>query len=357
MFDPNAAARPESGIFGLESAPESSALVIIPVPWDVTTSYRPGTARAPQHVLEASHQVDLYDLDVENPYTSGIAMLEPNSASIGAIGRMSKTTRKFAEKIIATGGIPPRAKATRKAWDTALRNVNRASNKLNQTVQKLTEDHLRDGKIVAILGGDHSVPLGALQAMARSEQGKEGFGVLHFDAHSDTREAFEGFTYSHASIMNNALRSIPQIKHLVQIGIRDVCQEEIDFVRGQGSRVSFWSDLSFQRAKRTQSWNALVARIIAPLPSKVWISFDIDGLDPKLCPATGTPVPGGLEFFEATQIIRAVVESGRTICGFDLNEIGPEEWDANIGARLLYKLCGFTLASQGRAQLLKSERA
>lgn len=353
VFDPNAAADPESGIFGLSFTPEEAALVIIPVPWDVTTSYRAGTAGAPEAVLEASHQVDLYDLDVEKPYTAGIAMLSPDSRPVAQIKREGRTARKFAEKIIATGGTPPKSKAARVAWEKALKQVNAASEKLNTMIAELTTTHLNQRKIVALLGGDHSVPFGAFQAMAVSEQGRKGYGILHIDAHSDTREAYEGFTHSHASIMNNALTQIPQIQHLVQVGIRDMCEEEMDFVRAQGKRVSFWSDLRFQRARRSQSWDSLVAEIIAPLPKNVWISFDIDGLDPKLCPSTGTPVPGGLEYFEATSLVRALVESGRTICGFDLNEVGPAEWDANIGARLLYKLCGFTLASQGKAKLLK----
>ncbi|MDF2694021.1 MAG: Agmatinase [Labilithrix sp.] len=103
---------------------------------------------------------------------------------------------------------------------------------------------------------------------------------------------------------------------------------------------------------------AQIAReIAAALPNKVWISFDIDGLDPRYCPHTGTPVPGGLELQEAIAVIREVVRAGKTIVGFDLNEVAPnlaneeDEWDGNVGARLLYKLVAFTLASQGKAKL------
>src|SRR6185437_1373919 len=94
-------------------------------------------------------------------------------------------------------------------------------------------------------------------------------------------------------------------------------------------------------------------QIISELPQDVWISFDIDGLDPKLCPHTGTPVPGGLDFHEALYLIRELAESGRRIIGFDLNEVAPDptganEWDANVAARLLYKLSAWTLVSQGK---------
>jgi agmatinase len=183
------------------------------------------------------------------------------------------------------------------------------------------------------------------------------YGILHFDAHSDTRIAYEGFEWSHASIMHNALERIPQITNLVQVGIRDVCEQEVDYCASQGKRVDVYFDRDLQRRKfEGKSWSATADEIVAKLPKEVWISFDIDGLDPRFCPKTGTPVPGGLEFAEAVHLIGAVARSGRKIIGFDLNEVAPcqsgeDEWDANVGARLLYKLAAFTLASQGKAKL------
>jgi agmatinase len=152
--------------------------------------------------------------------------------------------------------------------------------------------------------------------------------------------------------MYNVLEQIPQVTQLVQVGIRDFCQDEAVYVATQDTRVNvFYDDVLFERKSHGEPWHGICQDIIRTLPTKVWISFDIDGLDPRFCPHTGTPVPGGLDFREALAIIRAVVESGRTIIGFDLNEVAPgpkgDEWDGNVGARLLYKMSGYTLKSQG----------
>lgn len=336
VFDPNAAAAENSGIFGLPHTAAESALVLLPVPWEATTSYGAGTSDGPRAVVEASHQVDLSDLDVERPYEPGIHCL-PVSAKIKTLNTAAKR---------AARGKKPQIKA-----------VNRASDQLNTWVREQTTKLLDQGKLVGILGGDHSVPYGAFQAVA---QKYSKFGLLHFDAHSDTRNAYEGFTHSHASIMRNALDTIPQIQKIVQVGIRDVCQEEIDYVKAQGTRARAFYDRDLKIAQYGgKSWLSICEQIVRELPPQVWITFDIDGLDPKLCPHTGTPVPGGLEYWEAVLLIRKVVESGRKIIGFDLNEVSPgpdgDEWDANVGARLLYKLCAFTLASQGRCKLLSAQ--
>ncbi|NBT58359.1 hypothetical protein EBT16_06205, partial [bacterium] len=183
------------------------------------------------------------------------------------------------------------------------------------------------------------------------------FGILHFDAHSDTRNAYEGFTWSHASIMFNVLRNVPQVAKLVQVGIRDYCEEESAFCESEKHRVKTFHDSYLQSRKfEGASWKSICDEIIKELPPLVWISFDIDGLDPKLCPHTGTPVPGGLEYNEVLYLLKSLALSKRKIIGFDLNEVAPDpseksEWDANVGARLLYKLTAWTLFSQGKARL------
>jgi agmatinase len=127
----------------------------------------------------------------------------------------------------------------------------------------------------------------------------------------------------------------------------------------QGDRVRVFADRELARRRHAgEAFAATAKAIVAELPRDVWITFDIDGLDPRLCPHTGTPVPGGLDIHEATAILREVAASGRRILGFDLDEVAPspsderDAWDGNVGARLLYKLCAFTLASQGKARLL-----
>ena len=227
--------------------------------------------------------------------------------------------------------------------------MNELSAKLNTWVEAETLKILKDKKIPAIVGGDHSVPLGAFKAVAKVHG---DFGVLHLDAHSDTRNAYEGFKYSHASIFFNALNEVSQITKLVQFGIRDFCEEEINYCKMQEHRVTtyFDADLS-ERLHEGESWSKLAREIISHLPEKVWMSFDIDGLDPRFCPHTGTPVPGGVDFNQLVTLMKILSESGRTIIGFDLNEVSPGdtllgEWDANVGARLLFKMSSFTLKTQ-----------
>ncbi len=343
-FDPNAAALSDAGIFGLPFTYEEAALVYLPVPWEVTTSYGGGTSSAPAAILQASHQTDLFDLDVVRPWAAGLHML-PASPEIQALN--------IKAKISATRIIEGEVTDGNKALTDALDEVNRASEKLNQYVYAETRRLIKDSKIPAIVGGDHSVPFGAFRAVAETYP---SFGILHFDAHSDTREAYEGFTFSHASIMYNALEAIPQISHIVQVGIRDVCEAEYDYIHGpQKHRVTAHFDQHLQQQKlEGTAFSDAVQSVLLPLPQHVWISFDIDGLDPRFCPHTGTPVPGGLTLDEACYLVRALVRSGRTIIGFDLNEVAPDplgqnEWDANVAARLLYKLSAFTLLSQNKA--------
>jgi agmatinase len=151
--------------------------------------------------------------------------------------------------------------------------------------------------------------------------------------------------------MRNVLERVPGVARLVQVGIRDFCEEELDCATGQGGRVQPFFDPDLARRRfQNEPWNRVVAEIVAALPSEVWISFDIDGLDPRLCPHTGTPVPGGLDFNEAVEVVAALARSGRRVVGFDLNEVAPgaeDEWDANVGARLLYKLTAWALVSRG----------
>ena len=346
-FDPNAASTADSGIFGLPFSESESALVFLPVPWEATTSYGGGTSDGPQAILEASRQVDLFDLEVLRPYEAGLFMLE-ESAEIRGLNEVSKARAK--EVIEAAGVVEGNPEL-----EAALASVNTASAKLNDYVYAETQRLLAKGKLVALVGGDHSTPFGAFKAIGEKHP---GYGILHFDAHSDTRDAFEGFTWSHASIMHNAMERLPSIGKLVQVGIRDLCEQEVEYTRSQSDRMSVYFDRDVQRRKfEGETWARIASEIVSKLPKEVWVSFDIDGLDPRFCPHTGTPVPGGLEFSEALYLLSAVVRSGRKIIGFDVNEVAPDptgvdEWDANVGARLLYKLSALTLASQGKAKLL-----
>ncbi len=343
-FDPNAAASEDAGVFGLPYTYEEAKLVYLPVNWEATTSYGGGTSNGPEAIFEASHQVDLFDFHVERPYEAGLMMKEISSE----LASWNEEAKAEAQKIIAVGGQIEDQPELQKS----LVRVNALSAQVNTWVKTQTEKLLNDGKIPGLIGGDHAVPFGAFQAAAK-KFGK--FGILHFDAHSDTRIAYEGFQYSHASIMYNALEEIPEIQKLVQVGIRDFCEQEWDYCQSQGQRVEIFFDAQMTALKHSgKSFQSVAEKIVGALPEQVWVSFDIDGLDPRFCPHTGTPVPGGLDFNEAVAILETLAKSGKKIIGFDLNEVAPgpdgDEWDANVGARLLYKLTAFTLVSQKLAK-------
>lgn len=347
-FDPNAAASPNSGIFGLPFTPEEAKLVLLPIPWEVTTSYGRGTAKGPSAILQASRQIDLFDLELGNFYTQGIAML-PESKQVQSWNNLAS---KAAQKVIAAGGFH----ADNPILVNAQKTVHEYCLKLNKYVYEETDRLLNQGKKVGIVGGDHSTPFGAILAFLKHYP---NMGILHFDAHADTRNAFEGFEFSHASIMYNVITKT-NVSKLIQVGIRDFCEEEFDFMKQHKNRIHPFYDTAMAELKMSgKHWSAICDEIIQPLPQEVYISFDIDGLDPKYCPHTGTPVPGGLEFQEALYLLKKIASSGRKIIGFDLNEVSPgasqqndnddaapdpsKEWDANVGARLLFKLCGWML--------------
>lgn len=337
-FDPNAPASAD-GIFGLPHTPADSRIVLIPVPWEATVSYGSGTAEGPAAILRASHQVDLLDRDTGRPYESGIAML-PISETVRA---WSEEAKALAGTIIEKGGAGDDPQL-----GMNLGRVNDLGRLLNGWVANETRAWLECGKIVGIIGGDHSVPLGAIGAIADKHP---GLGILHIDAHADLRVAYEGFTFSHASIMENVIREIPTVSRLVQVGVRDYCEQEDQSIRGSAGRIRTFFESDVRRELLDGgSWRRICNRIVAELPETNYISFDIDGLDPTLCPNTGTPVPGGLSFAEMVVLLRTLVESGRKVVGFDLVEVAPDptavtEWDGNVAARVLYKMIGFALMS------------
>ena len=153
-----------------------------------------------------------------------------------------------------------------------------------------------------------------------------------------------------SSIMFNALK-IPQVSKLVQVGIRDYCQAEYDIIKNSNGRVHTFFDRDIKhRQLDGATWTSICNDIIAQLPNEIYLSFDIDGLDPKLCPSTGTPVAGGFEFEQILMLIEKIVDSGKRIISFDINEVAPggDEWDANVGARLLYRIANMVAKSNGK---------
>ena len=340
QFDPNSVGNPNNNIFGLPFTEEDARLVILPVPWEVTVSYNAGTARGPEHVFKASLQVDLFDPEFKDAWKQGFFMRHCDKKILMKSDYLRKEAELYINFISEGEQV-----SDNKFMCKTLKEVNAGSIFLNEWVYEQTKDLLNSGKLVGLLGGDHSTPLGFFKAMAE----KHGdFGILQIDAHCDLRKGYENFNYSHASIMYNALEEIPQLTKLVQVGIRDYCEEEWDYIANSNHRVVTYFDKEIkERQFEGQTWQTIAKEMVEHLPQAVYISFDIDGLDPKLCPHTGTPVQGGFEAEQVFYLFKLVLQSGRKIIGFDLNEVGVshDEWDENVGARCLFKLCSMLVVS------------
>lgn len=360
-FDPDAPGEGEAGIFGLPFTQEESSLILFGYPWEATTSYGQGTAFGPEAIRQASAQLDLFDLELAQkglatPYRHGIHLAPPDPEVLA----WNEQARALAQ----SRHLRDQALDAPSCQQSALQAVNELSQKVNERVHRDVQQALAEKRLVAVLGGDHSVPLGAL--IAHNEVAKrygQEFGILHVDAHADLRVAYEGFLYSHASIMHNVLEQCSQVSSLVQVGIRDLSEAEYQKITEDPRIHTFFGPDLFRQSQgaTSASWAKLCESIVAQLPPRVYISFDIDGLDPSLCPHTGTPVPGGLGFEQAQSLLLCVIQSGRTVIGFDLCEVSPplnaqgqpqnqspaDQWDANVGARILYRLCGILLHSQG----------
>lgn len=340
-FDPNSPGDANAGIYGLPFTADESDIVLVPVPWEVTTSYGGGTADGPEAIRDASFQVDLFHPEFADLWKRGIAMDEIPSALLEQSAALKKEAALVIDLLVNGGAKSKKDRAAK-----ALKLVNEESAVMNDWVEQRTGYWLDQGKLVGLVGGDHSTPLGFYRALAHRH---ESFGILHFDAHLDLRKAYEEFEHSHASIMYNAL-AIPQVKNIVSVGTRDLCEEEARVFAKEKLRVRLHRSAELRREQyEGMTWKKQCDRIIEQLPEKVHISFDIDALDPSLCPHTGTPVPGGLAFEEATYLISRLADSGKQIIGFDLVEVtpGPQgDWDANVGARLLWHLCGSLAKAQ-----------
>lgn len=334
-FDPDAPAHADR-LFGLPFTPANARVVLLPVPWQATTSYRRGTRDGAKAIFEASLQVDLHDLEVGDAWKEGYAMLPEDD--LVRVWDEAAEGDALAVIAAATEGVDHAGDVV---IEGALERVNALSEQLNDYVYREVSRLLDAGQLPGVIGGDHSVPFGAIAAAAERHP---GLGILHIDAHADLRDAYEGFTWSHASILRNVLTRIEGIGAVAQVGLRDVGAREAEFAEGD-DRVRWFTDPALQRSlAEGASWLSIVRSIIAVLPERIWITLDVDGLDPALCPGTGTPVPGGLTWGQVC-ILLAEVSAQRKIVGFDLNEVGPGEWDGNVGARLLYKLCGHAVRS------------
>ncbi len=339
-FDPNGPGI-KGNLFGLPFSIEQSELVIVPVPWEVTVSGKAGTAGAPRSILEASFQIDLYSKEISDVWKLGVTMLPIPENLFAESNKLRPLALEHILAVEKGGVLEPNNIVTTK--------VNEACEDLNLFVKTTAEKLLQDNKMVGLVGGDHSTPLGYIRALSERH---DRFGILQIDAHADLRKSYEGFTYSHASVMYNVLK-LPAVARLVQVGVRDYCEEEHEVIQRSMGRVKVFFDQDLKAGLYHGSpWEKICQGIIKELPELVYISLDIDGLDPKLCPNTGTPVPGGLEFDQLFFLIRQLIRSRKKIIGFDLNEVsGEHEWDGQVGARCLFELCNWMAVSNGKLKL------
>ncbi len=338
-FNPNNIGIANGNYFGFPFQPEESRILILPVPWDVTTSYGAGTSKGPQAILDASIQLDFFDSDVNKAWEIGHATLPVNLNTVN----QNLKFRPEAESVIKhlENNLPLDENIQHR-----INLINKASEELNNYVYTLSRKWLAKGKLIALVGGDHSTPFGLIKALSEFH---DNFAILQIDAHADLRDAYEGFEYSHASIMFNVFSKIENIRKIIQVGIRDFCEEEYLLMK-QNKKIVWFTDNDISGARfEGKLWQKQCKEIIKELPDKIYLSFDIDGLSREFCPNTGTPVPGGLSFNEAIYLVKSIVEAGKKIIGFDLTEVTPgknNEWDANVGARILYKISNLMFKSQ-----------
>lgn len=332
MYNPSDVGK-KGSLFGLPHSEEEADLIIVPLELDVTVSYREGTSNAPKRILDESTQLDLSIPGVKKPWLLKMALAESLQ-----LADQNAAFRTKAKQVIAS------LENEDQVDEQQLSAVNQYCTALHKEVEDTMQELLDRGKLVGMVGGDHSSPLGLIRALGR----KDDFGILQIDAHMDLRNSYEGFQFSHASIMHNALKC-DGVTSLTQVGIRDFCEEEEQYIEKSKKPIHVFFDelLYHDRLHENRTWKHQADSIVETLPDLVYISFDIDGLSPSLCPNTGTPVPGGLNFNEAIALLKSVVDSGRRIIGFDLSEVGDESWDANVGARVLYRLCVLAGISNG----------
>lgn len=346
-FNPNATGHKNNGIFSLPYSEEHSQLVYLPVPWEVTTSYGDGCSLGPVALTEASKQLDLFDALYGEFYQKGLFARSTDQTLFQTNTRLKAKAQAIRNQLENGLELTPAQRNDQK-------EINLASEQTNLWVYNQARRILEDNKTCAVIGGDHSAPFGLIKAY---KEKYPDLSILHIDAHMDLRKAYQDYRYSHASIMYNVMTELKP-HSLVQVGIRDFCPEEQEFNESHPDIHCFYDSKVAVQLAENKPWSHIVDEILAPLSQHIYISFDIDGLMPDLCPHTGTPVPGGLSFAQAEYLLYRLSKSGKKIIGFDLCEVSTgslsqdafsrpeilEGWDANVGARILFKMSGALLS-------------
>jgi agmatinase len=277
-----------------EIDPVTARAVLVPAPYDGTASYRKGASDGPQAIIQASQQMEDFDLELlADPSQLGIYTAPP------VVPPVPNTE----------GPVGPEA--------------------MTDAVEQAVSQWSRPGVLVGVLGGEHSVTVGAVRAIAAKH---EGLSVLYLDAHADMRDEYQGSRYSHACVARRLVENCP----LVEVGIRSAEAEEWDWLTRNRVPVVSWPPAD---------GSDYVTEVLAQLGDPVYVSIDLDVLDPSIMSAVGTPEPGGMGWYELLRLLRAVA-ANRTIVGFDVVELAPDEGPeacAYTAAKLVYKLIGYVL--------------
>ena len=288
------------GLDGEAADLDTARVVLLPVPYDSTTSFRAGARHGPRAIIEASYHLEDYDPELD--------------ADVSLVG------------IHTAPFLEPHMDGPRPMLDR---------------VRNAAARFLDMGKLVGLLGGEHSLALGHVEALADRRPG-EGLTVLYLDAHADLREEYMGTRWGHASVA----RRIAEICPVVQVGVRSLSEPEMRFVRDGGVDATFWPPAGSAGGGLGQD---LLTAILERLSRDVYITVDLDVLDPSLTPAVGTPEPGGMDWNQVTVLLRAVGESKR-IVGFDVCELSPDlgpPASAYVAAKLAYKLIAYATLLPG----------
>lgn len=266
---------------------KKAAFVVVPVPYDLTSTYQSGSRRGPGAILEASGNMELYDDELrKETYRSGIHTMPPLEADARGPAEMVDSVRRTISKIA------------------------------------------RDGRIPVMLGGEHSISFGAVQAM---KEVYPEITVLQLDAHADLRDAYQGTPFSHASVA----RRICGISPLIQAGIRSLSAEEAEFM-AEGHVRSHAADFILDGG-------AWLETICGDLQGDLYLTVDLDVFDPAVMPSTGTPEPGGLAWRDVLRLIREAAKRCR-IRGFDVVELAPIPGMVApdfLAAKLVYRIMGY----------------
>jgi agmatinase len=333
MYNPNTNCLDNGNFAALDSCYEKSDIILFPTPWEATVSYREGTINAPDLIRLASLQLDLFDKRYESIDVSG--RIYWDHSLYDYIYDLALITRQ-----LVRSKIQSECNLDFDLADVVRDQILVNCSKFNDMVYNHSLSALGAGKIVGLVGGDHSIPFGQIKAVGEYYS---SFGIVHIDAHHDLRPYFQGFKFSHGSIFHNVLSTVKSVDKLVQVGIRDYCKKEFILAKNHPKVTTYYdADISEQVFSGSASWGQVVSGIIESLPQHVYISLDMDGLTIENTLSTGTPVPGGISYAQIRYLINELAKS-RTIIGFDVVECGPSEIDSLVAMRLIFQLCNAAL--------------